>query len=620
MSQFENKPLGARPLDDGRIDFRVWAPRAESVEVSLVGDRKQIIPMLPTENGYFELNTAAAQINDLYYYRLNGETERPDPTSRHQPQGVHGPSQIVRQDFDWHDANWKNHALRDYILYELHVGTFTEEGTFDAIITQLDMLFDLGVNALSLMPVAQFPGGRNWGYDGVQLYAVQNSYGGPEGLKRLVDACHQRDIAVILDVVYNHLGPEGNYLHDYAPYFTDRYRGGWGDVLNFDGEHSDHVRHFFIENAITWARDFHIDGFRLDATHALYDLSAYTFLEELGERVHEWAAANRRWVHLIAENDKSDVRLTRPREAGGDGIDAQWLDDMHHVLHVHFTGENDGYYADYGDFDQLVKVFRQGFVHSGDYSQFRKRTHGTSSLGVPGDRFVVATQTHDQVGNRMLGERLTELVDFDSLKLAAAAVIWSPYVPMLFMGEEYGETAPFQYFISHTDSGLVEAVQKGRAEEFSSFAWKGTPPDPYAVETFERSTLNHALRGTGHHRTLYEFYKALINLRKTIPALNQPDRHALDVWHDRHQQVICLQRHAAGSDALVIYNFNLQDSVNLKPPISRGQWHKNFDSTDPQWREADESPTNATPDTIDSDTTLELVAKSFVLYVKEESF
>ena len=366
----------------------------------------------------------------------------------------------------------------------MHLGTFTEEGTFDAVIPYLEELKDLGITAIELMPVAQFPGDRNWGYDGVDLFAAQNSYGGPQSLKHLVDSCHARGLAVVLDVVYNHPGPEGDYLGDFGPYFTQRYRTPWGAALNFDGAYSDEVRRFFIENALYWITECHIDALRLDAVHAILDHAARTFIEDLVTAVQERAEQLNRRVYLIAESSSNDARLITPRHAGGLGSDAQWCDDFHHSLHTLLTGELNGYYQDYGQVSHLAKAVREGFVYAGEYSSYRRRSHGTSSQGIPAHLVVVRAQNHDQVGNRMLGDSLGRLVGFESLELAAGVLLLSPFVPLIFMGEEYGEAAPFPYFISHTDSNLVEAVRQGRREEFDAFQQEGDPPDPQDEATF----------------------------------------------------------------------------------------------------------------------------------------
>src|SRR6185503_2081252 len=404
--------------------------------------------------------------------------------------------------FDWQDQTWKGLPLPDYLIYELHVGTFTAEGTFDAAISYLDGLRELGITAIELMPVAQFPGNRNWGYDGVYPYAVQNSYGGPLALKRLVQACHERGLAAILDVVYNHLGREGNYLRELGHYFTDRYRTPWGDAVNFDGPHSDEVRRFFIENALYWITEFHFDALHLDAAHPIFEHSARPFLAELSEAVHRRGEELHRLVYLIPEISMNDVRLILPRQQGGCGCDAQWNDDFHHSLHTLLTGERTGYYQDFGRIEHLVKSLREGFVYTGQDSQYRQRRHGNSARAVPSRRFVICCQNHDQVGNRQLGERLSQLVSFEDLKLAAAVVLLSPCIPLLFMGEEYGETAPFLYFISHSDPDLIEAVRQGRRAEFAAFDWRGEVPDPQDEATFLSAKLRHELRESGQNKML----------------------------------------------------------------------------------------------------------------------
>jgi maltooligosyltrehalose trehalohydrolase len=429
--------LGARPRPDGSCRFRVWAPYAGSVDLRLVQPEELVVSMEQDARGFFDVTVPDVRAGARYLFRLDGDLERPDPASRSQPEGVHGPSEVVDPTaFDWTDGAWFGHALADYVIYELHVGTFTDEGTFDAIIPHLDGLRDLGVTMIELMPVAQFPGARNWGYDGVALFAVQDSYGGPDGLRRLVDACHARGLGVILDVVYNHLGPEGNYLRDFGPYFTDHYSTPWGDAVNFDRAGSDQVRAFFVENALHWLDEYHVDAFRLDAVHAIFDQSATHFLEEYTTAVHEYAERAGRRVAVIAESDLNDARLIRSREAGGYGMDAQWTDDFHHALHALLTGERDGYYRDYGSAAHLARAMSRGFVLTGQYSEYRDRRHGASHGLADGRRFVVCSQNHDQVGNRALGDRLSTNLDLAQLKLAAGAILLTPFTPMLFMGEE----------------------------------------------------------------------------------------------------------------------------------------------------------------------------------------
>ena len=445
------KPKGMRTCPGGAhyrrgqpCEFFAWAPRAKRVDIRLLSPVAETLPMTRLEGGYWHLSADGIPPGTDYAYRLDDSLERPDPASFFQPQGVHGPSRIVdHASFAWSHRNWRGLPLEELVIYELHVGTFTPEGTFDAIIPRLGALRDLGITALELMPVAQFPGSCNWGYDGASPFAVQNSYGGPEGLKTLVDACHGHGLAVILDVVYNHLGPEGNYLRDFGPYFTDRYRTPWGEAVNFDGPGSDEVRRYFIANALYWLDVYQIDCLRLDAVHAIFDFSAKPFLQELAEQVRAFAGETGRHCLLIAESDLNDVRVIRPPEQGGYGLHAQWNDDFHHALHALLTSETQGYYRDFGRLEDLAAAYREGFVYDWRYSPYRRRRHGSSSADRPGCQLVVCSQNHDQTGNRPAGERLIELAGFEAAKLAAAAVLFAPAVPWLFMGEEYGETAPF---------------------------------------------------------------------------------------------------------------------------------------------------------------------------------
>ena len=440
------------------------------------------------EDGYWRASVEDLSPESLYMYRLEQERNHPDPASYYQPKGVHNPSQVIDHDsIHWEDNDWRGIHLSQMIIYELHTGTFTSEGTFDAIIPRIDDLIHLGVNAIELMPVAQFPGERNWGYDGVYTFAVQNSYGGPKGLKGLVNECHKRGIAIILDVVYNHLGPEGNYLWDFGPYFTDKYKTPWGSAINMDDAYSNGVRNFFIENALYWFNNYHIDALRLDAIHGIVDTSAKPFLYELGERVADFSDNMSRRFFLIAESNLNDPKVIMPRDLGGYGIDAQWCDDFHHSLHTLITGEASGYYIDFGRLEHLTKSFQEGFVYSGQYSHYRKRNHGNSSRERPANQFVVFSQNHDQIGNRMLGQRMSLLTSLEGLKLAAGITLLSPFIPLLFMGEEYGEEIPFLYFISHSDSDLIKAVREGRREEFKDFRWEGEPPDPQSINAFIQS-------------------------------------------------------------------------------------------------------------------------------------
>ncbi|WP_052667793.1 malto-oligosyltrehalose trehalohydrolase [Nitriliruptor alkaliphilus] len=527
--------LGATALPGGGVRFVVWAPLATRVEV-LFDDGRRAEPLTAGARGYHAGTVADVRPGDRYRYRLHraegGPLDRSDPASRWQPDGLHGWSAVDDPGFAWTDAAWRPRPLHEQVLYELHVGTFTPEGTFDAIVPRLADLADLGVTTIELMPIWQFPGERNWGYDGVLPYAPQHSYGGPAGLRRLVDAAHAAGIGVILDVVYNHYGPEGNHLADFGPYLTDRYDTPWGQAVNVDGPDSDQVRRYAVENAVRWVRDFHVDGLRLDAVHAIVDTSAVHLLEELAAAVHREAAQAGREVHVIAESELSDPRLVRVPEVGGHGLDGQWLDDVHHALHVALTGERTGYFEDYEGLVDLERILRDRFAYAGRYSVHRGRTVGRPARDVPYERFVACTQNHDQVGNRMLGERQSDLLDLEQRKVSAAALLLLPFTPMLWMGQEYGEVAPFQYFVSHTDPDLVAAVQHGRRREFAYFADQREPPDPQATETFERSKLDWSRREDGEHATLLALYRHLLALRRELPAIAGPDAgEAVPVLH-----------------------------------------------------------------------------------------
>ena len=608
-------PLGATHLGEGRCAFCVWAPLSRRVEVHVLSPGERVCGLDRDDQGYHRGSLEDVQPGSRYVYRLDGGKERPDPASRFQPDGVHGPSQICLPEFPWEDSAWVGHDLKDYILYELHVGTFTEEGTFNAILSRLDELKELGVTALELMPVAQFPGERNWGYDGVYPFAVQASYGGPGGLKRLVNACHRKGLAVVLDVVYNHLGPEGNYLWDYGPYFTDRYKTPWGSAVNFDGPESDHVRRFFIENALYWIREFHVDALRLDAVHAIFDFSAFPFLEELSRHVHQEGSRMGRGIYLIAESSLNDTRLIKTPGQGGFGLDAQWNDDFHHSLRVLFTGERSGYYQDFGTLHHLGKAFRDGFVYSGAYSTFRRRRHGRSSKNIPAQRFVVFSQNHDQVGNRMMGERLSASVSFAALKLCAGCVLLSPYVPLLFMGEEYGEKAPFPYFVSHSDPSLIESVRRGRNEEFASFEWRGEPPDPQSEEPFLAAKLDRSLRSERENGTLFAFYKELIDLRKQTEPLAHLSKKSMHVVTMQQEQILLVRRWKGPEEWAMVFHFGKKEASH-QVPLPQGRWMKRLDSADVRWL----GPGSLVQEEIDSahDVPLELQPESFLILKKEK--
>jgi len=574
--------LGAISGANGECEFTVWAPRAKNVAVRLIEDGR-VIQLAPGEQGYYCGRISGVPPDASYVYKLDGEKERADPASRFQPEGVFGPAQIVDlEKAGWSDERWRGLELKDYILYELHVGTYTQAGTLDAVVEHLAELKSLGITAVELMPLAQFSGARNWGYDGVFPFAVQNSYGGPVALQRLVNACHEIGLAVALDVVYNHLGPEGNVLLDFGPYFTDRYRTPWGDAVNFDGPQSDHVARYFLENAIGWLQDFHIDALRLDAIHGIYDRSAQPFLALLSAATDEFAKQSNRYVYLIAETDLNDARFITSREAGGYGLHAQWNDDFHHSLHSLQTGERAGYYQDFGSLRDLQKAFQRSYVYTGEYSEYRKRRQGNSPAELRRSQMVVCSQNHDQVGNRMLGERTSTLLTFEAQKLSAACVVLSPYLPLLFMGEEYGEPAPFLYFTSHRDPALAQAVREGRTKEFAEFHAEGAPPDPQAEETFVRSKLHHNLRAQGRHQTLWRFYRELIRLRKGLPALCELDASVLNIEMDETQRCLRVARRYQQNEVLMIFNFGLQPTSCFGVESGDG-WQLILDSTASKW-------------------------------------
>jgi maltooligosyltrehalose trehalohydrolase len=601
---------GARPQDDA-TRFTVWAPRAHQLSVRVrTGAAAGDHPLARDERGVFSATIPGVKAGDDYVYRIDGGAERPDPASQWQPHGVHGASRVVDPDaFAWTDDQWKGIEMADFVIYELHVGTFTPEGTFDAVIPRLAALRELGITAIELMPVAQFPGERNWGYDGVQLYAPQNSYGGPEALKRLVNAAHAEGLAVVLDVVYNHIGPEGNYLAEYGPYFTDVYRTPWGSAVNYDGADSDEVRRFVIENALYWVSDFHMDALRLDAIHGIFDFQARHVLAELTARVHALAGELGRSVKVIAESDLNDPQLLRPVEKGGYAMDAQWSDDFHHSVHVALTGESAGYYegfAQYGDIAAIADALSRRFVFQGQYAPHRRRRHGAPAADVPADHFVISIQNHDQVGNRATGDRLSALVPPEALRLAAALLLLAPYVPMLFMGEEYGELAPFLYFVSHSDRGLVEAVRKGRHEEFESFGWAGEVPDPQAAETFARSRLHFELGNEGEHARLRALYRELLAIRREEPALRPGAAH-ITVRSDASARWIAMRLDAPGARSLLaLFNLATEErSIPLNDEDGAG-WRARFATSD--------APLDAV---LASGSMVALPALSAVLYYKE---
>jgi len=574
--------VGARALDDGRCRFDVWAPRARRVALTIEDGGGRSESLTARDDGYFSGVLTDIAPGTRYRYVIDDGPAVADPASRWQPDGVHGPSAVVDPSYHWTDGQWHGLPWSHYVIYEIHVGTFSEPGTFAGAVKRLDELAELGVTAVELMPVAEFPGSRNWGYDGVFLYAVESTYGGPAGLKDFVDACHARGLAVVLDVVYNHLGPEGNVLHHFGPYFTDHYRTPWGDAVNFDDAQSDQVRRYFVLNALQWIRDYHVDALRLDAVHAIHDRSAYTFLEELADVVHAEAERLNRRVHLVAESDLNNPLLARPAALGGYGLDAQWNDDFHHAIHSWLTGERTGYYQDFGEPEQISKALAGDFVYTGEYSSYRRRRHGTPTRQPDPSHLVVFAQNHDQVGNRPRGERLSTLVDFESLKLVAGLVLLSPSTPLLFMGEERGETRPFPYFVDHGDTDLLAAVREGRGRELAGFGWSATPMDPTNPDTFERARLLPDQAETQWQTRLKKLHRALIAQRRRIRAHSASIPPNTVVWSTGDGLVVGLRYFLEERDTVIVYNLSPEPcDTGLRMPS--GWWRKCLDSAADEW-------------------------------------
>jgi maltooligosyltrehalose trehalohydrolase len=553
--------------------FRVWAPHASRVEIQ-VGDGR--FALVAEDRGYWSITLPPVGPGADYAFVLDDGEPLPDPRSPWQPHGVHSPSRVVdHAAFRWTDASWRAGPLASAVIYELHVGTFTGAGTFEAAIERLGHLTELGVTHVELMPVGEFPGARGWGYDGVGLYAPHHAYGGPEGLKGLVDACHSLGLAVILDVVYNHLGPAGNYLGRFGPYFTERYATPWGQAVNLDGPESEEVRRFFCDNALMWLRDYHFDGLRLDAVHAIIDTSAVHFLEQLAVEVRSLEGQLGRHLVLIAESDLNDPRVVRPSEVGGYGLDAQWCDDFHHALHSVLTGERDGYYADFCSLSDLARALKHAFVYDGRYSAFRRRPYGRPTTGLSGHRFVGFLQNHDQIGNRAQGERSSHLMSPGRLKIAMALVVTAPFIPMLFQGEEWGASSPFQYFTDLEDPELGRAVSDGRRREFEAFGWSPEEvPDPQAIETFQRSKLNWEERRREPHVSLLDWYRCLIQLRQRMAALLDGRLDRMRVTIDEEARWLILER----GPVTVACNLAMREQ---RVPVGRGHSSKILLTSDP---------------------------------------
>jgi maltooligosyltrehalose trehalohydrolase len=568
--------------------FSVWAPLAKSVDLLMDGRR---IALQALHGGYWQVDAAAGP-GQGYKFSIDGAAAVPDPRSRWQPDGVHGASHLIpevalkaRLAEPFQPA-----PLNQAVIYELHVGTFTPHGTYEAAQSKLDYLSELGVTHVELMPLATFPGQRGWGYDGVDLFAPFPAYGTPAQLAAFVAACHARGIAVLLDVVYNHLGPDGNYLAQYAPYFTDRYKTGWGAAINYDGPHSDEVRRFVIDNALMWLRDYGIDGLRLDAVHAIFSFEAVHLLEELSVAVKALGKQLGRSFVLIAESDLNDPRLVRSLAHGGYGLEAHWCDDFHHAIHRYFTGESDGYYADFQGLRDVATALRDGYVYQGQYSVHRARKHGREPLGVEPQQLVVSAQNHDQIGNRAQGERLSMLLEMPQLKAIAALTLLSPFVPLLFQGEEWGAMTPFLYFTDHQDPELGRLVAAGRSREFSAFRWQGAVPNPQEAATFMRSKLNWAEVAQPRHAELLEWYQRLIRLRRDkveLPRESRADAPRPEIQFDAAAEWLAFVHNG------VLAVFNLGDRTQ-RLPMPAGDWNLVLRSDSREALAADDMPPRTT--------------------------
>jgi len=570
---------GANLLENGDLHFKVWAPLAKTMFV--VSERKEY-PMTCTSEGVFELTLPQSYKIKQYRYKINDNARLcTDPVSRSLPQGVNGPTAVYDPHrFKWTDTHWKGIPLNEYIFYELHVGLFSSQGTFEAIIDKLKYLKDLGVTAIELMPIIEFPGARNWGYDGVSLFAPHHVYGGPDALKHLIDACHKENLAVVLDVVYNHLGPEQNFLSQFGYYFTDHYKTPWGQAINYDGPYSDEVRKFIINNALYWLTEFHIDALRLDAVHAIYDFSARHILEELSEKFHEQARLLNRKAYLTAESDLNDVKIIKSKKQDGYGIDAQWSDDFHHAVHAYLTKSDREYFADFGSLSDIAKAITDGFVYDGKVSQYRKRIFGSISKNFSGEKFVHCIQNHDQVGNATLGKRLGNLLTEEQYKIAAMLLMAAPGLPLLFMGQEWNAETEFLYFTSFEDENLAKSVREGYQKEFNLDHTDTF--DPQNEQRFVGSKLNWNELKLDKHEQLLGFFKKLIYLRKTIPAMANGPKDMVSVnFSEEEQWLVMFRKDEAKSKILLIANF-ADTAKTISTPLLEGTWKQDLSSNDSQ--------------------------------------
>jgi maltooligosyltrehalose trehalohydrolase len=553
--------IGADIVDREKreVSFRVFAYNKQKVSVVIKsGDAKMEFPLLEETPYVYTTVISDLNLDLLYQFKIDGEKECPDPYSNFQPFGVHGFSRLIDHEaYRWRDSHWRGRDIAGLVIMEIHVGAFSDAGTFQAIAERLDYLLELGINAIELMPVTQTPGRWNWGYDGVNLFSVNHNYGTPDDLKYLVDCCHQRKITVILDVVYNHFGPEGNYLPVYGPYFTNKHKTPWGKAVNCDDRYSEYTRKMILDNVRYWLEVYHIDGLRLDAVHALKDNSPVHILQEISITAKNLSLSQKRNLIIIAETDQNDVRMINPLDKGGYGMDAQWMDDFHHVVHTALTGEREGYYMDYGHIEDFEKVYRN-YLYTGEYSKYLQRERGTDGSRNSGQQFVVAIQNHDQVGNRAGGDRLSTLVEFPYLKAAAGLMFFSAYLPLIFMGEEYGEKRPFLFFTDYGDPELQQAVSHGRKEEFAKFTWQNVP-DPQDPATFYASKLTPREEWDRRNQAMFIFYRDLIALRLSHPVLKTPDRNKLEAVVDKKAGVVRINRWNSDKTLTGLFNLGAND-------------------------------------------------------------
>jgi maltooligosyltrehalose trehalohydrolase len=576
--------IGAK-YQDKNCEFTVWAPYASRVDLVL-RKNNEANNMERTKEGYWKILLEKANQGLEYMFQLDKQTLLPDPASNFQPRGVFEPSAVIDHDsFKWQDNDWKGISLKDMIFYELHIGTFTPEGTFNSAEKRICELVDLGINALELMPVTQFSGSRNWGYDPAFIYAVQNTYGLPDDLKHFVNECHRQNIAVFSDIVYNHAGPEGNFLNLFGPYFLKKQATHWGPMVNFDGHLNGPVRDYFFQNALFWLEKYHFDGLRLDAVLSMIDSSPVHFLQQLTEAVHNCSEKLKRKMLLIAESGYNQPKVLLPRTKGGFEFDAQWLDDFQHALFALLTGEQEGYYGNYGKISDLMEILVQSYLHVGGGGfdkSFRRRRPNEDFLWIASDRLIAFAQNHDQIGNRLLSDRLTTIAGFEAAKVAAGVTLLSPYTPLLFMGEEYAETVPFNFFVDYTSKELSKATREGRVKEFGEFHWKGENPDPADLETFESSKLCWDKRYSAVGKKILSYYKMLIQLRKHMTAPCYADRKNMKLYGNELEKIVFIHRCDSNYTNILVANLNPKESSCIFP-IGEYNYVKILDSSDVLW-------------------------------------